>query len=117
MSVFAELTDDAVAFLKAGGHLVKAFVTSEADKAQVYLKQAAENEPLVTKTLNLVSDLESKQMTGAAKMDAVVEDILDGVTTALAEGGFGHLVSEAASLARGLGQMVFTDLRAGLAKL
>lgn len=117
MFIIAELTDEAVAILKDAGHDVKIFVTTEADKALVFLKQAAENEPLVTRALNLVSDLESKTMTGPEKMAKLVGDVTGEVETALAEGGFGHLVSLATTLAHGLGEMVLADFRAALAKV
>lgn len=114
MSIFAELADDILDFLKKAGHAVETFVVTEAQKAVIYLKQ---NEPLVTKTLNIISDLESSSLPGADRMNKLLSDIADEAATIAAEGGFSGLLARGVSDLRQFGQSVFDDFKADIAKL
>ncbi len=111
MSIFVELKDDALEFLKEAGHELKEFVVTEAQKAVIFAKQ---NEPLVTKTLNLISLMMSKSMTGTQKMSEVIASIQDIFATFMEEGGFTGLIKKGADLVRQFAQSVYDDFKAGL---
>lgn len=114
MTVLAELSDEALAFLKEAGHEVVTFAKNELSKLIVYLRT---NEPLVTKALNTISDLESKTMTGPEKMAALVKDIEDDANTFIAEGGPSGIVSRGIADLTAFGETVFADFQADIAKL
>lgn len=114
MSIFAEITDEALSILKAAGHAIETFIVSEAQKLVIYLKQ---NEPLVTKTLNIISDLESSSLSGADRMNKLLSDIADEAATIAAEGGFSGLLARGVNDLRQFGQSVFDDFKADIAKL
>lgn len=114
MKIFAEIEEGAVGVLKAAGHVVETFVITEAQKVVILLKQ---NEPLVTKTLNLISDLMSSTMSGADKMNKVISDIMDMVQEVMAEGGFSGIIARALQIVRQFAQSVFDDFVAGLVKV
>jgi hypothetical protein len=109
MSIFVELADDAVDFLKEAGHELKEFIVTEAQKAVIFLKQ---NEPLVTKALNLISLAASKSVSGADKMNGVIAAITDIAHTFIAEGGFSGLLAKGVDLVREFAQSVFNDFKA-----
>src|SRR6187402_1958184 len=105
MSIFAKLSDEALALLKGAGHMIEEVALGAVDEAIAYAKT---NEPLVTTTLNLISDLMSKELAGEAKMSALIDDIKDEFATFVSEGGFQHLVSEGENLVKTFGENLLT---------
>jgi len=111
MSIFAELADDILAFLKSAGKFVETFVVTEAQKGVVLLKQ----QPIVTKALNLVSDLENSSLSGPDRLNKVINDLEGDYAAFVAAGGLAGLELQGVNLLRQFAQSVFDDFKTTVA--
>lgn len=113
-TVFVELEQDVVAFLEGAGKAFKAFVVTEEQKAVIVLKQ---HETIVTRALNLISDLKDSTLSGSEKMDKVVADLEGDYDAFVQAGGFNGILESGISILRQFAESVYSDFAATLAKL
>ena len=109
--IFAELADDAIELLKKAGHAIVTFVVAEEQKAVVVLKQ---HDTIVTKAMNLISDLEDSSHDGTARMDKVIGDLSDDYDAFTTAGGFEGILESGVNVLRQFAQSVFDDFKAAL---
>lgn len=115
MSIFAEVTDEALAILKEAGHEVVTFVSTEKQK----VVNLAKDTHLYTEAENAISNAEStfKNGTGAEKMAWVVKELIQLGTEFLAAGGWSGLFTAVEHFLQALVQLVFNDIGENLKKV
>lgn len=113
MTTITELTDDALAVLKAAGKDVVGFALSEGQKLVAEAKQSN----LGTLALNLIQIMENHTMSGVSKMSAVVGALIPAVQEFIAGGGLKGLLTSVLSFALEFAQSVYNDFKADIAQV
>lgn len=105
LSVIEGIEQEAVTEAKALVGRLETFIESEAQKVIA----AAANTNFGTKVLNLMSAAQNTSLTGAQKLAAVIQAVIDAATEFLALGGWAGVFAAVKDFISGVVQMLYPD--------
>lgn len=106
-SFFISIEDDALAAIKAAGHVFESFAVGETQKLVAEVKTT----DLGTTALNLINAVNSSSTTGVDKLSMVVGALVPALTKLQAGGGLAGLATSIESFALEFAQSAYNDFK------
>ena len=111
-TVLVEIEDTAIDVLKEAGTIIEGIVITIGQQ----LVAKAKATPVGTMAMNVISLLESHQMTGEAKMASLIGMVTPAITHLEASGGLKGLETSVDDFVREFAQSAFNDFAAAIPK-